>query len=159
MVGSFDDTEGGSLELSIAETPANIRPVKGSVRFSETFLDTDVCPFALEVSFAFAGHGTALFDDEGDPARIIFHLHLDTTLTNLDTGAMLLEQDRWAEIEDLEEGSFTVVGLPFRIRTPDGRFVIRDAGKVVFDEEGNIIFEGGPHPALHFGFDLCQALS
>ena len=158
MVGSFGDSEGGNLVLNVAETPTRIQPAKGSTSFTETFVDT-FCGFPLEVIFTFKGHGTALFDDEGDPARIILHLQLNTTLTNLDTGATLSEQDRWTEIEDFEQGTFTVVGLPFRIRTPDGRFIIRDAGKVVFDEAGNIIFEGGPHSSLEFGFDFCEALS
>ena len=43
---------------------------------------------------------------------------------------------------------------------PDGGTIIADVGRLVFDAEGNVIFEAGPHPALHGDFAaLCAALS
>jgi hypothetical protein len=43
---------------------------------------------------------------------------------------------------------------------PDGGTVIADVGRLVFDAEGNVTFEAGPHPALHGDFAaLCAALS
>jgi hypothetical protein len=54
--------------------------------------------------------------------------------------------------------TFTVTGLPFRILSPDGGVVIRDAGYVLFTEEEGIAVVHGPHPALPEGFDPCPYL-
>jgi hypothetical protein len=52
----------------------------------------------------------------------------------------------------------TVTGLPFHLRSADGGVVIRDAGYVLFTEEGIAVVHG-PHPALlGEGFDPCPYL-
>jgi len=41
-----------------------------------------------------------------------------------------------------------------------GGTVIADVGRLVFDAEGDVIVEAGPHPALHGdSLTLCAALN
>lgn len=155
MVGSFDETDGGDLVLSVGVTPAKLRPATASLSFGDSFVDEGTCAFDIAGSFEVRVRFIVFFDEKGDPARTITHVNFEATLENLVTGTILIEQESLTEFEDFEANTFTVVGLPIRFRTPDGRFIIRHAGKVVFDEDGNIIFEGGPHP----DFDICEALA
>ncbi|MGH2660064.1 MAG: hypothetical protein ACRDHS_10465 [Actinomycetota bacterium] len=159
MVGSFDETEGGDLVLSVGATPAKLRPATASLSFEDSFVDEGTCAFDIAGSFEVRVRFIVFFDEKGDPAKTITHVNFEATLENLVTGTILIEQESLTEFEDFEANTFTVVGLPIRFRAPDGRFIIRNAGKVVFDEDDNIIFEGGPHPELHFGFDICEALA
>ena len=75
-------------------------------------------------------------------------------------GITLREIERGQIVIDLVEGTETDIGLVFRVFLPGGGTVIADVGRLVFDAEGNLIFEAGPHPALHGDFAaLCAALS
>jgi hypothetical protein len=61
---------------------------------------------------------------------------------------------------DLVEGTETDVGLVLRVFLLGGGTVIADVGRLVFDAEGDVIVEAGPHPALHSDFlTLCAALN
>jgi len=47
-----------------------------------------------------------------------------------------------------------------RVLLLGGSTVIADVGRLIFDAEGDVIVEAGPHPALHGDFlTLCAALS
>ena len=50
------------------------------------------------------------------------------------------------------DGSRTVVGKPIQLIGPKG-VRIRDAGRIVLDEAGNVLSVNGPHPA--YGVDLA----
>ena len=46
------------------------------------------------------------------------------------------------------DGSRTTVGKPIHLIARDGGTTILDAGRVMFDAEGNVTSVRGPHPAL-----------
>jgi len=53
-----------------------------------------------------------------------------------------------------------VVGLNWDFKLPSGRTVAIDAGRLIFDAEGNIIFEAGKHQVEDTEFQiLCPLLS
>jgi hypothetical protein len=58
----------------------------------------------------------------------------------------LREIERGQIFIDLVEGTETDVGLVFRVFLPGGGTAIADVGRLVFDAEGNAIFEAGPPP-------------
>ena len=43
------------------------------------------------------------------------------------------------------DGSFTVVGKPIQLFKPDGGILLMDAGRAVFDPDGNLITDRGHH--------------
>jgi hypothetical protein len=80
--------------------------------------------------------------------------------TNSVTGLTLHEHDRSTTIVDLRTGRVKIVGGPIRMNRKGEGIVIHDSGIVVFDADGNLIFEGGPHELLHQGDKVfCSALS
>jgi hypothetical protein len=52
------------------------------------------------------------------------------------------------------------VGLVFRDSAPGVGVVLMDRGRLVFDGNGELVFEARPHPQLHDDFgELCSALA
>ena len=53
-----------------------------------------------------------------------------------------------------------MIGEAFAITVPGQGVAVLGAGKLVFDAEGNVIFEAGPHQVLHGDFVtlICAAL-
>lgn len=51
------------------------------------------------------------------------------------------------------DGTRTVIGMPIHLIGPKGGVRIRDAGRIVLDESGNVLSVNGPHPA--YGVDLA----
>lgn len=127
----------------------------------DSFIDegaSAACGF--DVLFEVSGIQTVqvLFDAAGNPIRLQVHGNIEGTVSA--NGITLREIERGQIFVDLIEGTDTEVGLIFRVFLPGGGTVIADVGRLVFDAEGNLIFEAGPHPALHGDFAaLCAALS
>lgn len=42
--------------------------------------------------------------------------------------------------------SFARMGVVWQFRIPGGGLVLVETGKIVYDEDGNVVFEVGPHP-------------
>jgi hypothetical protein len=54
----------------------------------------------------------------------------------------------------------TDAGINIRVSLPGGGILYIDRGRLVFDDNGNLVSEAGPHPSLHGDFDgLCAALT
>jgi hypothetical protein len=127
----------------------------------DTFIDegaSAACGF--DILFEVSGIQTiqVLYDAAGNPIRVQVHGNIEGTVSA--NGITLREIERGQIFYDLTDGSQTLVGLVFRVFLPHGGTVIADVGRLVFDAEGNVIFEAGPHPALHGDFAaLCAALS
>ena len=134
-----------------------------------TFIDRHTCDFNIRGSFVDRGQEIS-FMENSSTDTFVFRIHdnFTVTFTNLATGTSIREDEHFNIYVNVHHGSgeVTYTGLPLRfIPAPGGHFIIRDAGKVVFDAEtGDIIFEGGPHPFLHlapgeFVALFCGALS
>jgi hypothetical protein len=141
---------------ALATPPDTFRiPVEG------TFIDegaSAACGF--DVLFEISGVQTVqvLYDAAGNPIRVQVHKNFEGTFSA--NGITLRQIERGQVFIDLVEGTETDIGLVFRVFLPGGGTVIADVGRLVFDAEGNLIFEAGPHPALHGDFAaLCAALS
>jgi hypothetical protein len=141
---------------ALATPPDTFRiPVEG------TFIDegaSAACGF--DVLFEISGVQTVqvLYDAAGNPIRVQVHKNFEGTFSA--NGITLRQIERGQVFIDLVEGTETDIGLVFRIFLPGGGTAIADVGRLVFDAEGNLIFEAGPHRALHGDFAaLCAALS
>ena len=126
-----------------------------------TFIDegaSAACGFPVLVEFSGVQTVQVLYDAAGNPVRLQIHGNGEATFSA--NGITLREIERGQIFIDLVEGTDTEVGLLFRVFLPDGGTAIADVGRLVFDAEGNLTFEAGPHPALHGDFAaLCAALS
>ena len=100
------------------------------------------------------------FDDGGNPVSVQIYDFAIATLTNSVTGVSARFAGQDQIFVDLLKGTESFVGLVIRINIPGQGVLVVDAGKVTFDADGNVTFEGGPHDFLHGGEAvICAALS
>jgi hypothetical protein len=124
--------------------------------FTESFTEVDeflseLCGTEITISGTFTER-TVFFEEGSD----VPHQHLASfSATITGPGGSLIEREAWREYDTGDSATFT--GLPFRLLSPDGGVVIRDAGYVTFTEEGIAVVHG-PHPSLFEEFDPCPYL-
>ena len=151
----------GALAAPAAAAPP---PNRADRVVHETFSETDVidefltelCETTITISFS-VRLTTVYFEQPfGDESSAHQHLvRFRGTVTG--PGGSLVLRNAFRELVP-GDGTFTVTGLPFRIFKPGGGILIRDAGFVTFDEDGDPVVVHGPHPSLFEDFDPCSYL-
>ena len=149
------------LVLSLAGSAAAARgaPIRGSFDNGyHSFVDTEVCaaaPWGFDVNATEHEYGfyDAWLDAKGDVVRAIVHLNYDAWISA--NGNTIVERDTWTLFVD-ERGTRDV-GLTVHIQGPGG-IVVRDAGQIARDAEGNLLYVRGPHEQL-FDVSFCPALA
>lgn len=111
------------------------------------------CPngVTLEETFTEVVRVTTFFDRAGNPVRIQIHVDFAGVVTNPATGQSVEDPGRLTTFIDPATGETTTVGLIFSTTVPGVGVVFHDVGKVVFDADGNVTFQGGPHDVLDLG--------
>jgi hypothetical protein len=132
----------------------------------ETRLITDICAFDVQEHAVGTFKVIDFFDDSGNIIKsILTNFGGPYTLTVSANGVTLTSQTVTTVIivtfnPDGSLNTISVTGLNQNFVLPGGGTVFLDAGRIVLDSNGNIIFEAGPHPGFHGDFDsLCAALS
>jgi hypothetical protein len=136
---------------ALAAPPADrvVRIVESGTEVDE-FL-TEECGATITRTFTFR-ETTVFFE----PGSELPHQHMAQFRATISgPGGTLIERSAWRELDTEESGTFT--GLPFRLMSPDGGVLIRDAGFVTFTEDGIAVVHG-PHPSLFEEFDVCSYL-
>jgi hypothetical protein len=124
-----------------------------------SFATVDCGDFLALQDFVVDGRVTTFFDQAGNPVSVQVHMHYDGTFTNSITGLTLRDPARLTITVDLQDGTVTEAGLFYGITVPGQGIAVLDAGKIVFDADGNVLFVGGPHQFLEGGEALiCAAL-
>lgn len=135
-------------------------PVTGTFPTDATFVDdgaSAACGFPVTVNLTGTGRFWVFIDNEGNPTRI--QVREQSVGTQSANGITLTEFDNSLQTFDLAAGSQNQVGIVFRVKGPGG-IAIMDRGRIIFDADGNLTFEAGPHPALDGNFNgLCAALT
>jgi hypothetical protein len=148
---------GGTFDLTIA--PIKGRILREHFHDTDTFIDeglTEECGDG-DVVVSFDDHGTAkTFFDASGPVAFTFQISGWTTFQMGDGPVVKVSYHQ--TFHDYFDGTVSNIGIPVKV-TVDGQLFIMDAGKVVFGPDGEIVFEAGPHPELHEGFDLCALLA
>lgn len=86
------------------------------------------------------------FDKSGTPTKHVVHDQFRGTESA--KGVTLLSSEDATITDNLVTGTETWVGQPLKISLPSGGVVIRDAGRLVYNADGTIAVEHGPHPFL-----------
>ena len=124
-----------------------------------SFATVDCGDFLALQDFVEDSTVTTFFDQAGNPVRAQVHVHYDGTFTNSVTGLTLRDPARLPITVDLQDGSVAETGLFYGITVPGEGIAVLDAGRIVFDADGNVLFVGGPHQFLEGGEALiCAAL-
>lgn len=131
-----------------------------SEEFAEVFTSKKECGFKVEFSFVGSVTVTEFLDAEGNVTRLLLHGEDVGSATNPANGKTATGDDHWLERHDVETGEMAIIGLFFHLNFGGAGIVVIDAGKVVFDADGNVIFLAGPHQVLEGDFAaLCEALA
>lgn len=148
-----------ALTFAGGVSAANGQPIRGSFDNGyESFVDTEVCaaaPWGFDVNATEHEYGfyDAWLDANGDVVRAIVHLNYDAWISA--NGNTILERDTWTLFVD--PSGTSDVGLTVHIQGPGG-IVVRDAGQIVRDADGNLLYVRGPHEQL-FDVSFCPALT
>lgn len=147
--------------LALLAQPANATPTTGRFEQEITYLDdgaSAACGFPITFHQLDRGTYQLLFDKQGNLIRV--QVQTLTRGTATANGITLLEQGRENNFNDIVTGTQMDASLEFRVWLPGLGVVIMDTGRLLFDAEGNVVFEAGPHPALEGDFAaLCAALT
>jgi hypothetical protein len=132
MVGTFT---GPALAMA-----PEITPVHDSFNFT-----LDFCRFPIEAATRITGTETHFFDEQGAVLRDVLHLFASAVWTNPDSGKSVIERDHLMSVIFPDGEGFAEIGLNFHVSLPGGRTVLIDSGKLIFDSEGDVVFQAGKH--------------
>jgi hypothetical protein len=126
------------------------------VGVDEEFSDvlTEACSFPVTV-FVEEHTTSRIYADGSERATINFRATYTSPTTTLN------ERDHYQFFLDAGQETARFTGIPFELRDADGNVIFKDRGIVIFDADGNILVEHGPHPSLHDDseFGICGDLS
>ena len=147
----------GAFLLVLLQAAAAHAATPVHFNFTETvsFTDTTSCSFPITVNLQSNQVGAAFFDAQGNFQSVI--IEQNTVGTDSANGITLRETDHYVDFFN-SAGYDKEVGLPIHIQ--DGGVVIRDAGYILFNPDGSVVFIHGPHPQLEGDTAaVCAALS
>jgi len=140
--------------VAAAPLPA---PVHGHIDYGPVaFDDNQVCAtegFTVHAVLAYTIDYTLFSNPDGSLREIIAHQHQVVTLSA--NGKTLNENDHWSNFI-YPDGHVVIVGADANIRGDHG-MVLHDAGRLVIDPDGSVVFQAGKHPQL-FGGTFCAGL-
>jgi len=119
--------------------------------------------FDIRDDYVLEGTATTFYDRNGEPVRIRFHISAVDRFYNSDTGKEYTATTaNTIDFVDLQSGQLDAMGLEYHLTVPGVGVVILDAGKLIFDAQGNVVFESGQHQILGSETDtdkFCQVLA
>jgi hypothetical protein len=100
------------------------------------------------------------FDQDGDLIRVSFHSRIEDTYTNSVTGRSISGSGQFNGQVVLEEPFERQAGIQYHVVVPGAGVVLIDAGRLVFDALGDLVFQGGRHQVWDGDVAaLCAALT
>ena len=125
------------------------------------------CDFDMRIQEEVSFKVTVFFDKNGETRQAKIHAN-GTTHWGL-PGEDSVVTDRWVTNTFLELAagstpetpplSETVVGNPWNAHAGAGGVLVNDSGRIVFDENGDVVSVSGPHEAFFGEFDdFCAAI-
>jgi hypothetical protein len=137
---------------------ASSGPIRGTFDSTDSFVDHDVCaaaPWQFDVMATEHEYGfyEVRVDANGHFVSAIVHQNYDATISA--NGHTILERDTWTTFASAD--GTRDVGLTVHIQGPGG-IVVRDAGQIVSDADGNFEYLRGPHEQFS-GVSFCPALA
>jgi hypothetical protein len=128
------------VAASMAGAANAARPHHFKGTFSDSFVSPagERCDFDQQISFTLK-FNDIVFGDLDDPSKVISHVTADVSHTNLETRYTLTEVDTTVQILDFEEGVGMTMGIIWKLRTPEGKLVFVQVGRVTYTLEGEVL--------------------
>ncbi len=148
------------LALGVAMPAAATAPDTTQTTLHRSIPNFLACPsFVVHGEFDIDRTTTTFYDQAGTPIRTVQRVRTTGTLSNPLTGKSLPDVGDFKITTDLLAGTRTFTGK-LRVDTAPGVGVVfQVVGKLVFDADGSVDFEAGPHDDLDGNLDgLCSYL-
>lgn len=88
---------------------------------------------------------SVFYSRSGEPQSMQVHWRLIHTWTNSVTGQSVSSRSVGNGFQEFDTGTFRVAGAPFVLTIRGEGIVIKDAGLLIVDADGNVLFEAGTH--------------
>lgn len=140
--------------VGLAGAASAAGPVRIPFAYTDTFVDPDVCAadsLVLDVVERVSGFVLEWKASDGAflRATVVVDIEFDIAADN---GITLYERDRI--VRDFDQDGYREIGLWEHVIGPTGTVVL-DAGQLVFDGDGNVLFEPGRHDFFHNLTSFC----
>jgi hypothetical protein len=149
-----------ALILAMAGTASAAKPEVRTFQFEGTEFIADCGEFEVLTDFVLDIRSLVYFDDEGNEDFAMEHFAFHDFFYNSETGEGFAETNTGNTVVDLPSGNeISSSGLSYHVTVPGEGVVLLQAGRLEFDEAGNVVFVAGPHQVLRGETQkLCEAL-
>jgi hypothetical protein len=150
-----------AVMLALAGSAFAASPERETIHEEGTEFIADCGDFDVLTDYVLDAEIITFFDSAGNPDYDRVHFTFHDFYYNSETSEGFAETESGHTLDDLPSGNeVTSQGLSYRVTVPGGGAVLLQAGRLVFDEAGNVVFEAGPHQVLSGDTDeLCEALA
>jgi hypothetical protein len=125
---------------------------------SFTEVDTQTCGFPITINQNFTSGVQFFYDQQGNLTHSLAHIQLRGT--DSANGVSLLDSADFTHTFDFATGINGDLGVTTHVIIPNGGTVLIDAGRVLSDEQGNLLFVAGNHQAISGDVSAyCAALT
>jgi hypothetical protein len=146
---------GGTFDLAI--TAVKGRVLSDRFHDSDTFVDeglSEECGTEVTVSFDDRGTAKTFYSTSGQ-RMFTFFLVGSTTFSDADSSVTFSYAQSY---RDNLTGRQSILGLAQKL-VVNGDVYALDVGRLVFDYDGNILFDAGSHEFFNQGVDICALLA
>jgi hypothetical protein len=146
---------GGTFDLAI--TAVRGRVLSDRFHNVDSFVDeglSEECGTEVTISFDDRGMSKTFFTASAS-RMFTFFVVGSTTFSDADSSVTLSYAQTF---RDNLTGKNTIVGVPQKV-VVDGRVYSLDVGRLVFDYDGNILFEAGSHQFFNQNVPICELLA
>jgi hypothetical protein len=144
---------GGNAPFAFAATPT-FQQFQGS----STDVDTQTCGFPITVNENFTVDVQFFYDQQGNLIRSLAHIQLRGT--DSANGVSLLDTADFTHTYDFTTGINGDLGVITHVIVPNGGIVLINAGRVLSDDQGNLLFVAGKHQVISGDISAyCAALA
>lgn len=127
-----------SVHAADAATPIQFRFTQPVV-----FTDTETCGFPINVNLVATVVGRVFLDSQGN----FESMTVEQGVVGTDSANGITTRDAVHYVDFFDSlGGVKEVGLDFHVQAPGGGLVLRNAGYILFNPDGSVGFEAGPHP-------------
>jgi hypothetical protein len=146
--------------LALADSASAAEPETETTHKEGTAVIANCGGFKVLDDFVEDGRMTTFFDSAGNPDYARVYVQIRDFFYNSKTGEGFAETNTISTVIDLQSGAEETVGLPYHVTVPGEGVVLLDAGKVIFNAEGEVVFEAGLHQVLSGDTEkFCDALA
>jgi hypothetical protein len=137
-----------ALAVGAAAAPAAAtgRPEFLHIADSFTEVDAETCGFPITVQLGFTADVQFFYDRDGNLDHSINHIQLRGTDSAY--GVSLSETADFTHTYDFTTGVNRDLGLLGKVSVPGGGSIGFDAGRILSDDDGNLLFVAGRHDVL-----------